>query len=146
MKNIKYIISILVFILSFSSYSQSGNPNTAVGFECGGTGSSTEVVNKVYKLVEKHKYNEVIKLLHSKNIAEKFLAIIICEKLADKKKMKLAQNEQEIINGAYNSDELVYVCEGCDYDYQFKISTLLNSKDDIQNIRKKTENYFKSIL
>ena len=146
MKKLKFIIVSLFFISSFSTYSQAGNPETAVGFECGGTGSSTKSVQKVYTHLVKKEYSKIVKLLYSKNTAEKFLAIIACEKLAEKKKAKLNDKDLEIIKNSYNSDEYVYVCEGCDYDDKFKLSILLNAKDNVDSIRNETEEYFRSVL
>ena len=146
MKKLKLIISTLIFISSFSTYSQAGNPETAVGFECGGAGSSTKPVQKVYGHLDKKEYINIVKLLYSKNTAEKFLAIIVCEKLAEKKKVKLNAKDLEIIKYSYSSDEFVYVCEGCDYDDKFKLSILLNAKENVDSIRNEAEEYFINVL
>ena len=73
MKEIKQIISTLILLLSFSIHSQTEMPKTMLGFACGGAGSSTKSVSRVYNYIAEKEYKKVVKLLYSKNTAEKFL-------------------------------------------------------------------------
>jgi hypothetical protein len=146
MKRIKLIISAVVLLLNFSIYSQTEMPKAMLGFTCGGAGSSTKSVSKVYNYISEKKYGKVLKLLSSKNTAEKFLAIVMCEKLAEMKKLELTQKDSEIIKKAYDSDELIYYCGGCTFTGNLKMSVLLKAKEDMEHVRQEAEEYFKDIL
>ncbi len=146
MKNIIQIISTLVFFLTFSVYSQTEIPKTMLGFACGGAGSSTKSVSKVYNYIVEKKYDKVVKLLYSKNTAEKFLAVVICEKLAEKNKVKLSPKDLAEIKNLYSSNEDVYVCGGCTFQGNLKMSVLLNAKEDMEHVRQEAEEYFEDIL
>ena len=117
-----------------------------LGFACGGAGSSTESVSRVYNYIVEKEYKKVVKLLHSKNTAEKFLAIVICEKLAEKKKIKLTEKDLLEIKNSYSSKENVFVCGGCTFEGNLKMSILLNAKEDMEHVREEAEEYFKDIL
>ena len=121
-------------------------PKTMLGFACGGAGSSTESVSRVYNYVVEKEYKKVVKLLYSKNTAEKFLAIVICEKLTEMKKVKLTEKDLLEIKNSYSSEENVFVCGGCTFEGNLKMSILLNAKEDMEHVREEAEEYFKDIL
>ena len=146
MKKIKFIISTIIFLLSLSIYSQTEMPKVMLGFACGGAGSSTKSVSKVYNYISEKKFGKVVKLLYSKNTAEKFLAIVMCEKLAEMKKIELTQKDLETIKKSYDSNEVVYVCGGCTFTGNLKMSVLLKAKEDMEHVREEAEEYFKDIL
>lgn len=146
MEKIKLIISIIVSLLSFLTYSQQKNSNTILGFACGGTGNATKAVHNVYQTMVEKKFQEVTKLLYSKSPAEKFLAVIICEKLAEKRKIELTQKDLDKIKNLYHSDELVHVCGGCTFEGSLKMSVLLNAKEDLEHVREEAVLYFNDVL
>jgi len=69
----KILFSILFFLLiSNTNYAQKGiDDKEMVGFGCSISGVSSKPVYKVSELIDSSKYDQVIKLLESKNSAEK---------------------------------------------------------------------------
>jgi hypothetical protein len=57
-----------------------------VGYGCYITGTPTKAVQKVSSFIDNEKIDEIIVLLDSKNAAEKYLAVIVLEKLDEKTK------------------------------------------------------------
>jgi hypothetical protein len=114
----KQIISTLTLLIaiSISGNAQSNvDVNEMVGFGCYEDGSQSKPVQKVSRLIDKEKFNSIIKLLDSENNAEKYLAVIVCEKLAELDKLILTKEMNEKIAELYNSDGIVSVCSGCVY-------------------------------
>ncbi len=93
----KKIISIILIFSTFFCFGQFKDYNNTIGFICGGAGSSTPIVNRTYKKIDSKKYTAIISMLYSKNAAENFLGVILCEKLNDKGKIKLTEKDIERI-------------------------------------------------
>jgi len=68
-------------------------------------------------------------MLYSKNAAENFLAVVVCEKLNEKQKIKLSKKDLQKIAEHYESDKTVEVCGGCTFMGLVKLSVLLKNQD-----------------
>ena len=97
---------------------------------CGGAGSSTPIVSRVYKKLDNKNYKEIIAMLYSKNAAENFLGVVLCEKLSEKNKIKLAEKDLQKIEEHYKSNKTVEVCGGCTFMGFVKLSVLLKNEDE----------------
>ncbi|WP_034257691.1 hypothetical protein [Altibacter lentus] len=123
-------IIILTLLLSLNGFAQENiNPKELIGFGCYAGGTSSDVVNDVTFDIYDKKYKKIIKRLKSKNPAERFMAVIVAERLSDMDKYELTETDKELINKAYESSDLVSVCSGCTYFDQIELKTLL-SKDE----------------
>lgn len=122
----RILILILTLLLSFNGFTQDNiNPKALIGFACYSGGTSSEVVNDVTFDIYDKKYEKVIKKLKSKNPAERFMAVIVAERLSDLDKYDLTQNDKALIKKAYESTDLVSVCSGCTYFDQIELKKLL---------------------
>ena len=102
--------------ISLTSFGQKDVDTKAmIGYGCYSGGSQSESVIKFSKLFYKSKFKKFVKLLDSRNNAEKVLSAFICEKLAEKGKIKLDSESLEKIKSIKNSEQLVSVCSGCTY-------------------------------
>jgi galactitol-specific phosphotransferase system IIB component len=139
-------VTIIIFILStFCCYSQFKDYNNTIGFVCGGTGSSTPIVNRVYNLLEEKKYEEITSMLYSENPAENFLAVILCEKLKENGVLILSEKQEKRISKLYKSNKKVEVCGGCTFMGFVKLSLLLNNKDE-DKTREEADEWLKDVL
>jgi len=139
-------ITLIIFILStFCCYSQFKDYNNTIGFMCGGAGSSTPIVNRAYNLLEEKKYEEITSMLFSKNPAENFLAVILCEKLKENGVLILSEKQAKRIAKLYKSNKKVEVCGGCTFMGFVKLSLLLNSKDE-NKTREETDEWLKDVV
>ena len=122
----KKLILILTFLLSFSGFAQDNiNPKKLIGFGCYAGGTSSDIVNDVTFAIYDKNYKKVIKKLKSKNPAERFMAVIVAERLSDLDKYQLTETDKEFIKKAYESTDLVSVCSGCTYFDQIELKKLL---------------------
>ena len=130
----KYFIIILLSFLSITTAkAQSGlNSDEMVGFACAYAGSPSKTVDKVSKLIDKEEYQTIIKLLDSKNNAERFLAVIICEKLIELKKLTSTKEMSAKILDIYNSNDKVSVCSGCTYWDTMTLKNILLKSNHIR--------------
>lgn len=129
----RILILILTLLLSFNGFAQDNiNPQELIGFGCYAGGTSSDVVNDVTFDIYDKKYKKVIKKLKSKNPAERFMAVIVAERLSDLDKYDLTENDKELINKAYESTDLVSVCSGCTYFDQIELKKLLTK--DKENV------------
>ena len=142
---LKHIISTIVFLSTFICFGQFKDYNNTVGFVCGGAGSSTPIVKKVYKKIDDKKYNEIISMLYSKNAAENFLAVVLCEKLSEKQKIKLTEKDLKKIVELYKSNKTVEVCGGCTFMGFVKLSVLLKNEDE-EKTRDEAEEWMKDMF
>ena len=130
---------IIVFIFLFSLNSVNGQKDIdlkkLVGFACFSDGSKSEIVIKFTKLIQKSKYGSIIEQLDSKNVAKKYLAVIVSERLANDGKVKLNEVDKSKIDKIKNSEEEVQVCSGCLYFEKIPIKQLfVESKDNYMKI------------
>lgn len=125
----KLVITLTYLILiSFSGNAQSNvDFNEMIGFGCGFAGEQSKPVQKVSKLIEKENYAAIVQLFDSDNNAEKFLAVVVCEKLSELNKLILTIEVKEKISIAYNSSDLVSVCSGCSYWNQLTLTKMLQN-------------------
>jgi cephalosporin hydroxylase len=79
---IKKIIILFLFCSSNFLFAQNDiDYKSLVGFACFSDGQASESVKKVNKLLLKSQYSKILNLLDSENNAEKYLAVIVSEKL-----------------------------------------------------------------
>ena len=86
---LKSIIYTIAILSTFLCSGQFKNFNNTIGFICGAAGSSTPIIKKVNKKIDDKKYSKIVAMLYSKNTAENFLGVVLCEKLNEKGKIKL---------------------------------------------------------
>ncbi|NHF61614.1 hypothetical protein FK220_019850 [Flavobacteriaceae bacterium TP-CH-4] len=122
----RILILILTFFISSNGLSQDNiNPKELIGFGCYAGGTSSDVVNDTTFDIHDGKYKKVIKKLKSKNPAERFMAVIVAERLSELDKYDLTETDKELIKKAYESTDLVSVCSGCTYFDQIELKKLL---------------------
>jgi len=143
--NIKKITLIIFVLSTFCCHSQFKDYNNTIGFMCGGAGSPTPIVNRVYNLLEEKKYEEITSMLFSKNPAENFLAVILCEKLKENGVLILSEKQSKRIAKLYKSNKKVEVCGGCTFMGFVKLSLLLNNKDE-DKTREDTDEWLKDVV
>ena len=119
-------ILILTLLLSLNGFAQDNiNPKELIGFGCYAGGTISDVVNDVTFDIYDKKYKKIIKKLKSNNPAERFMAVIVAERLSDLDKYELTETDKELIKKAYISTDLVSVCSGCTYFDQIELKKLL---------------------
>jgi hypothetical protein len=120
----------LIFFISLTATAQDNvNLREMVGFGCYFEGRYTKTVAKVTQLLETKKYDDISRLLSSRNTGKKYLAVIILQRLADNGQYKLSDNEKDLIEKAKLSDDKVSVCSGCTYFDKVSMKTILTEKD-----------------
>jgi hypothetical protein len=113
-------------------FSQSDDEYEVVGFACGFAGMSSKPVTRVSELLEQKDYVAVAKLLKSNNNAEKYLAVIIVERLSQLSVYKPSIDEVRLIASIKNSREKVSVCSGCTYFETMSLKQLFDSPNLIR--------------
>lgn len=96
-----------------------------IGFSCGYAGSPTESVVLIDKLVERKNYDELLRVLNYDDKGVKCLAVIICELLELKEKIKLTIENKERIRDVYNCKEKICICSGCAQYQEMTISDIV---------------------
>lgn len=129
-----YLITIILLISlsSISNAQKKVDVKEMVGFGCYSSGIQSKPVSKVTALINNVDYESVLKLLNSKNNAEKFLAVITCERLQELGKIRLNEEQKKQIKQSYTSKDLVSVCSGCIYWDKLSFKTLLDKKEKNQ--------------
>ena len=122
---------ILIGVHSIISAQENIDENNLVGFGCFFEGAQSKSVEKVSRLLYQSKYKSIIKLLNSKNVAEKYLSVIVCEKLQESGKINLIKEDSIKIQQAYNSKDTISVCSGCTYFDKITLKDLLNKNNPI---------------
>ena len=128
---------ILIILFAFGSISigiaqPNVNDDEMVGFACSIGGTPSNTVQKVSHLIDKRKYKVIIKLLDSDNNAERFLAVVVCEKLTELKKTTLTEELKGKISEIYKSDGIVSVCSGCTYWDNLTLKDMLNKENNMR--------------
>ena len=121
-------IVFLIGILSGMNAQDNVDQNEMVGFACYFAGQPSKTVEKVTKKLNTKKYNSIAKFLTSDNNAERYMAVISLEKLAELNKYKLNETEKNLISEIKKSDELVSICSGCTYFEKVSLKELLTEK------------------
>lgn len=128
----KNLILILAILFSVNGNAQRGiDHEKLIGFGCYYGGTSSEVVLDMGSILNAKMYPVVIEKLESDNPAERFLAVIIAERLSDLGKYQLTETDKKLIAAAYSSSDLVSVCSGCTYFDTIELRVLL--KDTTSN-------------
>jgi hypothetical protein len=130
MKSVKQPHSILMVIIlgcsTFFARAQDQNStDKMVGFGCGFAGQPTIAVVRISKLIEEESYVKISSLLVSKNEAEKYLAVICLERLAQLGKYQISEIEKGLIAKARSSSKIVPVCSGCTYFDKVSLKKML---------------------
>jgi hypothetical protein len=120
----KYILVFLTVLSGITFAQKSYN----IGFSVGYGGEPTKAVIKMDQLVEKSKYKLIRQELFTHDNATKCLAVIICEILEEKGRVKLTKLEKHEITLAYKSEGKIKFYKGCDYSKVTTIKDLLNEK------------------
>ena len=102
-----------------------------IGFACFYSGKKSEPVEKFTEILLKKDYSNIIKNLKATNIADKYLATAICEKLLQKKLINLTEEELNQIEMNKNSSEKVNTCVGCTNKETMTLKELLLEKNYI---------------
>lgn len=124
-------ILILNFLLSSIGFAQNNiNPKELIGFGCYSDGTSSDVVNDVTIDLNENNYKKVINKLKSKNPAERYLAVIVAERLTELNKYELTEIDKGLIKKAYESNDLVSVCAGCTYFNRIELKKLLSKEKE----------------
>ena len=129
MNKIRLLLLTALFLVSTLTFGQAEKrERLVVGFVCGIFAETTQLVDKMTDLVKEKKYSEISHLLNSKNSGEIFLAILILERLAEKKLYSLKEDEIKLIDYWKSSSVPVYNCLGC-----FPDTNLMNELFENEN-------------
>jgi hypothetical protein len=116
---------ILLSIL-FSTGIVFAQKSSQFGFYVGYSGVPTTNVVMMDRLIHEAKYKIIRKELYSQVIVSKYLAVIVCEILQEKKRIHLTEAEKNEIILAYKSDRKITYCSGCAFSKETTIKNLLN--------------------
>jgi hypothetical protein len=119
------IIVFLIGIFSVVNAQKSVDKNEMVGFACYFAGQPSKTVEKYTQKLNNENYKWISKRLESENKAEKYMSVIILEKLTEIRKYKLNETELKLISEIKQSDELVSICSGCTYFEKVSLKELL---------------------
>jgi len=129
MKNY-FLTFILIIGISIIGNAQTEfNEKEMVGFACAYGGEESKSVKKFSRLIDKSKYRTIIKLLDSNKNAEKYLAVIILEKLSELGIINLSNEQNRKILKIYDSKEMVSVCSGCSYYTTHTLEDILDKEN-----------------
>ena len=117
--------------------------NNVIGFACYYSGRKSKAVNKFSEILSKKDYSIIKGSLKATNIADKYLATAICEKLSQKKLINLTEEELNQIKKNKNSSEKVSTCAGCTNDETMTLKELLLEKN---YITEETEEWLNEML
>lgn len=84
-----------------------------VGFGCFYAGRETKAVEKFGKLLRWNRYGRIRRMLHSENTAERFMAVLCLERLADSGRVTITSGEEILIDRIKASTALLNICSGC---------------------------------
>lgn len=126
------ILFVIVGIFSIGHSQSSADEKDLIGFACYYDGIESKPVKKVSRLINKSKFKAIIRLLDSENNAEKYLAVIVVEKLNALGKITLTEELNIKILKIYNSEEEVFVCSGCTYFDKLTLKTLFNKENEMR--------------
>lgn len=84
-----------------------------VGFACYYGGTPSKTVQKVTRKLHNGNYKAIASMLSSKNSAERYMAVITLEKLAESGKFDITPKQHILIDQVKNDTQLVSICSGC---------------------------------
>ena len=131
MRNLLYILAFLFLTSNLLIAQDNVVKNEMVGFACYFEGSQSKTVQKVTNKLNNKNYKAISKILTSDNNAERFMAVITLEKLAELKKYDLNETEKKLISEIKQSDELVSICSGCTYFEKVSLKEILTEKNKL---------------
>lgn len=99
-----------------------------IGYACGKAAIRSAAVFKVSELLYEKNYSAIEKLLNSRLEAEKFLAVIVLERLEKEGKFKIEAKTGERIIVLYKSKRMVSVCSGCLYRDKIRLAEALDKE------------------
>lgn len=132
MKRILIVVTLLIGIPIIGNAQSNISYEEMVGFGCGFGGETSKTVKKVSKLIDRGKYDKIIKLLDSDNNAERFLAVVVCEKLSELKKLVISDELKNKISIIYKSNAFVSVCSGCTYWDNLTLKKILETENSMR--------------
>ncbi|PZW37029.1 hypothetical protein LX95_02891 [Mesonia algae] len=100
---------------------------------CGSSADTTPLVDKMNDLVKEKNYSEISSLLNSKNSGEIFLAILVLERLVEKKNDSLKEEERNKIIFWKSLSIPVYNCLRCFSDMH-SMKELFENKNSLEEI------------
>lgn len=103
--------------------------NNLIGFACYYSGRKSDPVKLFSELNVGKQYSIIRKKLQSTSSAEKYLATIVCEKLQQKKLIRLTQKELNLIEENKMSLEKMTICSGCTRQEEFTIKEMLTDNN-----------------
>ncbi len=121
-----FIIIILIGTSTHSYAQENIDEDEMVGFACYYSGSSSKVVAKIERKVKRKGYKSIARLLDSENNAERYMAVIVLERLSSLNKYQLTETEKQLIVEIKGSEELVSVCSGCMYFAKLELRELFS--------------------
>jgi hypothetical protein len=115
-----------------------------IGFACYNSGKKSDPVKKISEILKKKEYKIIIKKLTEKNVAEKFLATVSCEKLQQKKMIYLTKEELKQMEINKKSNEIVSTCSGCTNSEIMTLNELFTTENNY--IKEETEDWLNEMI
>lgn len=138
----KFISTIFLFFLSFSSTSQiSADKDIRLETGCGNSGQTSDEIFIIYKLIADKKLDELILLTHSDNQKLKLLSIIALDNSNSADKNIIQTLESDEIKKYKRSQDAVYICSDCGGHEKTTIRKLF--KKEKNSYRKSLDNELK---
>lgn len=143
----KYFLLVLIVVSFFSCKKQTENnelktsvlklppppprvidKRTLIGFACYYAGSKSFSVKVISRILKDKNFSKLKRKLYAINPAEKYLATIACEKLENKRLIKLTSTEFNQIKVNKLSGEKVTICGGCTGSEELSMKEMFCSK------------------
>ena len=103
----------------------------SVGFGCGYSGSASRPVSRVLHYFQNRNYKKIKEGLTSELPADRFLAVVLLEKLHARNELPLTQEEMRTMDTIRKSEIRVPVCSGCTYWNEEPMNQLLSPSHPI---------------
>ena len=99
-----------------------------VGFACYYEGAPSKTVKMVTRKLRYKRYKMIAGMLTSPNNAERFMAVISLEKLAELEMYEITAKQNKLIVEIKNSDQLVSMCSGCTLFQKLALKDMFSDK------------------
>ena len=99
-----------------------------IGFACYFNGEPSKTVKRITRKLKMKNYKYVARMLNSNNNAERYMAVIVLEKLAELNEYYLTESNKKHITEVKQSTELVSVCSGCTYFDKVELKKMFESE------------------